>query len=53
MRFYFDEVENRVLLEHAKLPLLRDLRGASKRLAEREKRLLREQKAAEAAEVTG
>jgi len=53
VRFYFDEVENRVLLEHAKLPLLRDLRGASKRGAEREKRLLREQKTAEAAEVMG
>ena len=28
VRFYFDEIENRVLLEHAKLPLLRDLRSA-------------------------
>jgi len=43
-RFYFDEIESRLLLEHAKLPLLRDLRTASRRIAEREKRLLREQK---------
>jgi len=53
VRFYFDEVENRTLLEQAKLPLLRDLRGASKRLSQREKRLLREQKAAEEAERLG
>jgi predicted ribosome quality control (RQC) complex YloA/Tae2 family protein len=43
-RFYFDELESRLLLEHAKLPLMRDLRGATRRFAEREKRLLREQK---------
>jgi predicted ribosome quality control (RQC) complex YloA/Tae2 family protein len=44
VRFYFDEIESRLLLEHAKLPLLRDLRTASRRITEREKRLLREQK---------
>src|SRR5262245_22868796 len=49
-RFYFDEVESRTLLEHAKLPLLRDLRSAGRRLAEREKRLIREQKSYEGAE---
>ena len=49
-RFYFDEIESRSLLEHAKLPLLRELRTASRRLAEREKRLLREQKSYEEAE---
>jgi predicted ribosome quality control (RQC) complex YloA/Tae2 family protein len=43
-RFYFDELESRLLLEHAKLPLMRDLRSATRRFAEREKRLLREQK---------
>lgn len=43
-RFYFDEMESRTLLEHAKLPLLRDLRTAAKRLADREKRLTREQR---------
>jgi predicted ribosome quality control (RQC) complex YloA/Tae2 family protein len=52
-RFYFDEVESRMLLEHAKLPLLRDLRSASKRLSERNKRLIREQKQAEDAERLG
>jgi predicted ribosome quality control (RQC) complex YloA/Tae2 family protein len=49
-RFYFDEIETRSLLEQEKLPLLRDLRTASKRLAEREKRLVREQTAHEDAE---
>jgi predicted ribosome quality control (RQC) complex YloA/Tae2 family protein len=49
-RYYFDELESRLLLEHAKLPLLRDLRGASRRFVEREKRLLREQKSYEDAE---
>ena len=49
-RFYFDEIETRSLLEHEKLPLLRDLRTASKRLAEREKRLVKEQTAHENAE---
>jgi predicted ribosome quality control (RQC) complex YloA/Tae2 family protein len=52
-RFYFDEIENRSLLEQAKLPLMRDLRGASRRLSEREKRLVREQKGAEEAERMG
>jgi predicted ribosome quality control (RQC) complex YloA/Tae2 family protein len=49
-RFYYDEIETRTLLEHEKLPLLRDLRTASKRLAEREKRLVKEQSAHEDAE---
>jgi predicted ribosome quality control (RQC) complex YloA/Tae2 family protein len=49
-RFYFDEVESRFLLEHAKLPLLRDLRTASRRLSGRAKRLVREQKTYEDAE---
>lgn len=53
IRFYFDEMESRSLLEHAKLPLLRDLRSASRRLSEREKRLVREQQGAEAAENLG
>ena len=52
-RFYFDEIESRTLLEQAKLPLLRDLRTASKRLSEREKRLTREQRDAEDAERLG
>jgi predicted ribosome quality control (RQC) complex YloA/Tae2 family protein len=52
-RFYFDEIESRTLLEHAKLPLLRDLRSASKRLSERNKRLIREQNQAEDAERLG
>jgi predicted ribosome quality control (RQC) complex YloA/Tae2 family protein len=52
-RFYFDEFESRTLLEHAKLPVLRDLRTASKRLSERHKRLTREQRAAEDAERLG
>ena len=52
-RFYFDEIESRTLLEQAKLPLLRDLRSASKRLAERNRRLIREQKQAEEAEQLG
>ena len=49
-RFYFDELETRTLLEQEKLPLLRDLRTAAKRLAEREKRLVREQTGHEDAE---
>jgi predicted ribosome quality control (RQC) complex YloA/Tae2 family protein len=53
VRFYFDEMESRSLLEHAKLPLPRDLRTASKRLSERDKRLTREQKGAEEAERLG
>ena len=52
-RFYFDEIESRTLLEHAKLPVMRELRSVAKRLAEREKRLLREQKGAEEAEKLG
>src|SRR5262249_37019452 len=43
-KFYFDEWENRSLLDQAKLPVLRDLRHATKRLADREKRLVREPK---------
>jgi predicted ribosome quality control (RQC) complex YloA/Tae2 family protein len=49
-RFYFDEMETRTLLEQEKLPLLRELRTASKRLEEREKRLVREQTGHEDAE---
>ena len=50
-RFYFDEIETRTLLEQEKLPLLRELRTASKRLSEREKRLVREQASHEEAET--
>ncbi len=50
VRFYFDELESRTLLDQAKLPVLRDLRGAGKKCADREKRLLREQKKYEDAE---
>jgi predicted ribosome quality control (RQC) complex YloA/Tae2 family protein len=42
-KFYFDEFESRTLLEQAKMPVLRDMRQVSKRFADREKRLLREQ----------
>ncbi len=49
-RFYFDELENRTLLDHAKLPVLRDMRRAARRCADREKRLGREQKQYEDAE---
>jgi len=49
-RFLFDEIESRTLLEQAKLPLMRDLRTASKRLSEREKRLVKGQAAYEDAE---
>jgi predicted ribosome quality control (RQC) complex YloA/Tae2 family protein len=49
-RFYFDEIESRTLLEQAKLPLLRELRTAAKRISEREKRLVREQTGYEEAE---
>lgn len=42
-KFYFDELESRMLLEQAKLPVLRDMRQVAKRFADREKRLLREQ----------
>jgi len=43
-RFYFDEIESRTLLERAKLPILRELRVATKRLSERERKLLLEQR---------
>jgi predicted ribosome quality control (RQC) complex YloA/Tae2 family protein len=43
-KFYFDELESRSQLEQAKLPVLRDMRQVAKRLADREKRLVREQK---------
>ena len=42
-KFYYDELESRTLLEQAKLPVFRDMRQVSKRFADREKRLLREQ----------
>jgi predicted ribosome quality control (RQC) complex YloA/Tae2 family protein len=50
VHFYFDELESRTLLERAKLPLLRELRVATKRLTERERKLVREQKKYEEAE---
>jgi predicted ribosome quality control (RQC) complex YloA/Tae2 family protein len=43
-QFYFDELESRNLLERAKLPVVRELRLATKRLTERERKLVREQK---------
>ena len=43
VKFYFDELESRLLLEQAKLPVLRDMRRVGKRFADREKRLLAEQ----------
>lgn len=49
-KFYFDELESRSQLEQAKLPVLRDMRQVAKRFADREKRLLREQKKYEEAE---
>jgi predicted ribosome quality control (RQC) complex YloA/Tae2 family protein len=49
-QFYFDELESRNLLERAKLPIVRDLRLAIKRLTERERKLVREQKKHEEAE---
>jgi predicted ribosome quality control (RQC) complex YloA/Tae2 family protein len=49
-QFYFDELESRNLLERAKLPIVRDLRLATKRLTERERKLVREQKKYEEAE---
>jgi predicted ribosome quality control (RQC) complex YloA/Tae2 family protein len=42
-RFYYDEIETRGLLDQAKLPVLRDMRQAAKKCADREKRLIREQ----------
>ncbi|HET9131017.1 MAG TPA: NFACT RNA binding domain-containing protein, partial [Terriglobia bacterium] len=44
VQFYFDELESRTLLERAKLPVVRELRLATKRLTERERKLIREQK---------
>ncbi len=49
-KFYFDELESRMLLDQAKMPVIRDLRSAGKRFADREKRLLKEQKKYEDAE---
>jgi predicted ribosome quality control (RQC) complex YloA/Tae2 family protein len=49
-RFYYDEFENRSLLEQAKLPVLRDMRQVSKRFSDREKKLLREQQKYQEAE---
>jgi len=49
-QFYFDELESRTLLERAKLPVVRELRMATKRLTERERKLVREQKKYEEAE---
>jgi len=43
VRFFYDELETRTLLEQAKQPLLRELRTAAKRLSEKEKRLVKEQ----------
>ncbi len=50
VKFLFDELEMRTALEEAKLPVLRELRAGGKRLADREKRLLKEQKKYEDAE---
>jgi predicted ribosome quality control (RQC) complex YloA/Tae2 family protein len=49
-KFLFDEMESRTMLEEAKQPTLRDLRNGGKRFADREKRLLKEQKKYEEAE---
>lgn len=49
-RFYYDEFETRALLEQAKLPVLRDMRKVSKKFADREKRLQREQQKYQEAE---
>jgi predicted ribosome quality control (RQC) complex YloA/Tae2 family protein len=49
-RFYFDELENRTLLDQTKLPLLRDLRDAARRLVDREKKIAREQQKYQEAE---
>jgi predicted ribosome quality control (RQC) complex YloA/Tae2 family protein len=49
-KFYFDELESRMLLEQAKLPVLRDMRKAGKRSSDREKRLVKEQEKYEEAE---
>jgi predicted ribosome quality control (RQC) complex YloA/Tae2 family protein len=50
-RFYFDELESRGALERAKLPALRTLRAVAKRLADREKKLEREQRRYDEAET--
>jgi predicted ribosome quality control (RQC) complex YloA/Tae2 family protein len=50
-RFYFDELESRLLLDQAKMPILRDMRNVAKRFADREKKLLREQQQYEQAEA--
>ena len=49
-KVYLDELETRTLLEQAKMPIIRDMRQVTKRLAGREKRLLREQKKYQEAE---
>jgi predicted ribosome quality control (RQC) complex YloA/Tae2 family protein len=49
-KFLFDELESRTLLAYAKMPVLRDMHQVSKRFADREKRLLREQEKYAAAE---
>jgi predicted ribosome quality control (RQC) complex YloA/Tae2 family protein len=49
-KFYFDELETRTQLEQAKMPVLKDMRQVAKRLADREKRLIREQKKCEEAQ---
>jgi predicted ribosome quality control (RQC) complex YloA/Tae2 family protein len=50
-RFYFDELESRTALEQAKLPIVREMRLASKKMADREKRLLREEQSYRDAEI--
>ncbi|HEX5000465.1 MAG TPA: NFACT family protein [Terriglobia bacterium] len=50
-RFYFDELENRAALERAKLPALRGMRVVAKRLADREKKIEREQRRYDDAEA--
>src|SRR5262245_64610392 len=50
-KFYWDELESRILLEQAKLPVLRDMRHVTKRIADREKRIVREQPKYEDAEA--
>ncbi|HYR89752.1 MAG TPA: NFACT family protein [Terriglobia bacterium] len=49
-KFYYDEFETRTLLEQSKGPVLRDFRYVGRKFADREKRLLREQKKYEDAE---
>jgi predicted ribosome quality control (RQC) complex YloA/Tae2 family protein len=50
-KYLFDEIESRAALEQAKLPVLRELRTAQKRIADRERRLLREQQKYQEAET--